>query len=338
MPVSRILLIDTMNIFMRASFVTRGDAYEKAGLALSIALNSIKYAYQKFEADHVVFCLEGKSWRKEVYTPYKANRAVARMGKSQAQLDDDKIFFDTLNDFVAFIKDHTNCTVLKHSRCEADDFIARWIQIFGQDPNNHFTIVSTDTDFVQLIAPNVQIYDGVSKTLYKDTGVYDEKFKLKVDKKGNKREALNPEYALFEKCIRGDTSDNVSSAFPGVRTKGSAKKAGIDDAFADRNNQGFTWVNFMKTTWEDADGLQHTVEQDYERNRMLIDLSRQPQDIIDALDVTILDTLDTPKSNKMIGASFLKFCGKHELVRLAEYPEPIVEMLSKKFDRKLFEE
>ena len=28
-------------------------------------------------------------------------------------------------------------------------------------------------------------------------------------------------YLLFEKCIRGDTSDNVFSAYPGVRKKGT---------------------------------------------------------------------------------------------------------------------
>lgn len=332
---ARFILVDTLNLFMRASHVTRGDAYEKAGLALSIAINSVKWAYQKFEGDHIVFLLEGHSWRKDVYKPYKANRAVKRLEKSQTEIEEDRIFFDTLNDFVTYIRDHTNCTVLKHSKCEADDLIARWIQIFGQDSNNHFTIVSTDTDFAQLLAPNVQIYDGVNKTIYRDTGVFDEKFKPKSDKKGKLLEALNPEYVLFEKCIRGDSSDNIASAYPGVRSKGSSKKAGIEEAFADRDNQGFVWVNFFKSTWEDPDGNVHVVEKDYERNKLLIDLTQQPQDIKDALDETILTTLETPKSNRMIGASFLKFCGRHELKRLAEHPEPIVEMFSSGFDRVL---
>ena len=29
-----------------------------------------------FNGDHVVFCLEGRSWRKDVYEPYKKNRKV----------------------------------------------------------------------------------------------------------------------------------------------------------------------------------------------------------------------------------------------------------------------
>ena len=30
----------------------------------------------------------------------------------------------------------------------------------------------------------------------------------------------DPEWLLFEKCIRGDTSDNIFSAYPGVSQEG----------------------------------------------------------------------------------------------------------------------
>jgi len=124
----KFLLVDTFNMLMRAKHVTRGDSFEKAGLAIAISINSIKWAYQKFGADHIVFCLEGRSWRKDAYSEYKANRAVTQLGKSQRDIDEDTIFFEAINDFMNFIKDHTNCTVLKAQGCEADDFIARWIQ------------------------------------------------------------------------------------------------------------------------------------------------------------------------------------------------------------------
>lgn len=329
---AKFLLVDTLNMFMRAQFVTRGDAYEKAGLSMMITINSIKSAWQKFGADHVVFCLEGRSWRKDFYSLYKANRAVARLGKSAREIEDDQIFMAAANDFMNFIKEHTNATVLQHSRVEADDFIARWIQMFGKNPQHEFIIVSSDSDFVQLLAPNVKIFDGVNKKIYTCDGVFDDKMKPLYDKKGNAVEAVNPEYVLFEKCIRGDSSDNVPSAYPGVRTKGSAKKAGIDDAFADRHNQGFTYVNFMKTRWEDFEGKQHVVEEDYKRNVTLIDLTQQPQDIKEILDQTILETIKEPKNVKQIGVQFLKFCGRHELNRLAENPQAVVDIFTKGFD------
>ena len=48
-------------------------------------------------------------------------------------------------------------------------------------------------------------------------GYFDKKGNLVLDKKTKKeKEAFNPEWLLFEKCMRGDTSDNV---FPIFRSK-----------------------------------------------------------------------------------------------------------------------
>ncbi len=317
-----------MNLLFRAKHVTRGDSYEKAGLSLSIVLNSIKSAWNKFEADHVVFCLDGKSWRKDVYPEYKANRAVNKLGMSSRELEEEKVFFEIANDFLNFVDQRTRCTVLKHSKCEADDFIASWIQKYSNNGVNKFVIVSSDSDFVQLLAPNVSIYDGVNKKVYTADGVFDDKLKPLYDKQGILVEPVNPEFALFEKCIRGDSSDNIASAYPGVRTKGSAKKAGIEEAFADRHSQGYIWVNFMKHKWEDIYGVEHTVEEDFKRNRDLIDLTRQPDDIKSSLNETIEKTLAEEKDVKQLGIHFLKFCGKHELKKISEQAESFVKILS----------
>ena len=59
---STYVLVDTANTFFRARHVVRGDLDTKVGMALHITLNSIKKAWQDFDADHVVFCLEGRSF------------------------------------------------------------------------------------------------------------------------------------------------------------------------------------------------------------------------------------------------------------------------------------
>src|SRR5579872_2106368 len=105
------LLIDTFNLLKRAQHVTRGDSYEKAGLAVMIVINSVRWAWQKFGAEHAVFALEGKSWRRDHYSLYKANRAVKRLELSQRDIEEDQIFMEAANDFMNFIKTHTNCTV-----------------------------------------------------------------------------------------------------------------------------------------------------------------------------------------------------------------------------------
>ena len=66
------LLFDSANTFFRARHVVRGDDIDtKTGLALHICINSVKKCWERFKADHVVFCFEGRSWRKDTYTPYK---------------------------------------------------------------------------------------------------------------------------------------------------------------------------------------------------------------------------------------------------------------------------
>ena len=72
------ILVDTANTFFRARHVVRGDLDTKVGMALHITLSGVKKAWSDFDADHVVFCLEGRSWRKDFYEPYKRNRQVTR--------------------------------------------------------------------------------------------------------------------------------------------------------------------------------------------------------------------------------------------------------------------
>jgi hypothetical protein len=111
-------------------------------------------------------------------------------------------------------------------------------------------------------------------------GHFDDKGRPIIDKKTQlPKPAPNPEWLLFEKCMRGDTSDNVFSAYPGVRTKGTSKKVGLTEAFEDRKSKGFSWNNLMLQRWTDHEGKEHRVLEDYERNRRLIDLSHQPENI-----------------------------------------------------------
>ena len=48
-----------------------------------------------------------------------------------------------------------------------------------------------------------------------------------------------------------DTSDNVFSAYPGVRKKGTRNKVGLLEAFADKDTKGYNWNNMMLQRWVD---------------------------------------------------------------------------------------
>ena len=151
------ILVDTANTFFRARHVINGDADLKLGMAFHITLNSIKKAWQDFEGTHVVFCSEGRSWRKDYYEPYKRNRQVARDALTEKQQEEDTIFWEAFDTFKDFVSEKTNCTVLQHKELEADDLIAMWTQ---EHPNDDHVIISTDSDFYQLLADNVTKYNG----------------------------------------------------------------------------------------------------------------------------------------------------------------------------------
>ena len=127
----------------------------------------------------------------------------------------------------------------------------------------------------------------------------------------------DPEWLLFEKCIRGDTADNIFSAYPGVRKKGSKNKIGLEEAFADKSSQGFTWNNFMLQRWTDHNGDEHRVLDDYTRNLALIDLTAQPANIKEALDGVIVEQVQKPAIGQ-VGLHFMKFCGQWDLDRIGQ--------------------
>jgi 5'-3' exonuclease len=319
------ILVDTANTFFRARHATRGDLNDKIGMSLATVLGSVRKAWRDFKGDHVIFFLEGRSWRKDVYAPYKRQRTEARAAQSPREAEEDRVFWETFDQFKDYITEKTNCTVLQHPRLEADDLIAGWIK---SHPADSHIIISTDGDFAQLIAPNVKQYNGVMQITTTDKGYFDEKGKYVIDKKTKLPKPIpDPEWLLFEKCMRGDTSDNIFSAYPGVREKGTKNKVGLRDAFADRDSRGYNWNNLMLQRWTDHEGVEHRVLDDYQRNVVLCDLTAQPSDIQLLIKETIDAATTAEKNIPQVGVRLLKLCSEYDLVKISEqvtsYAEPL---------------
>ena len=318
------ILVDTANTFFRARHAVKGDVELKIGMSLHVTLNSVKKAWKDFEGKHVIFCLEGRSWRKDYYAPYKRNRSDARAAHNEKEAEEERVFWETFDEFKTFVTEKTNCTVLQHPQLEADDLIAGFIQAH---PHDNHVVISTDGDFAQLIAPNVKQYNGVSEVTTTHEGYFDAKGKRVKDKKtGEEKPAPNPEWLLFEKCMRGDTSDNVFSAYPGVRTKGTKNKVGLEEAFTDRATKGYSWNNLMLQKWVDHEGAEHRVLDDYQRNVRLCDLTAQPDDIRKLIDTAIAEAVALQKDVNQVGTRLMKFCASYDLVKITEniqqYAEP----------------
>ena len=304
------------------------DAWEKMGYALHITLSAVNKVYQRFQADHVVFALEGRSWRKDFYAPYKRQRAEARAAQTETEQEEDRLFWETFDNLTKYLREQTNCSVVRHENAEADDVIARWIALHPQDQH---VIISSDTDFVQLLSENVEQYNGITDELLTIHGIYDAKGRPVVDKKTKEPKTIpDPEWLLFEKCMRGDASDNVFSAYPGVRTKGTKNRTGLLEAYQDRQDKGYAWNNLMLQRWTDHEGVEHRVLDDYERNRHLIDLTAQPDTVKQQVDQAIREQI-SHKDTGQVGIRFMRFCGKYELIRASEAAEQFSRWLNETY-------
>ena len=326
------ILVDSFNMYHRAKHVAmRGSNVDmRIGMAFHIMMNSVKMCYNKFNADHAVFCLEGRSWRKDFYEPYKRNRKDAREALSVREQEENQIMFDAYDNMVQFLDKKTNVTLLQNKQAEADDMIAMFIE---SHPNDDHIVISSDSDYLQLIQDNVRIYDGVQNRIITKEGFFKDDKNMTPMKDKKTKELLpapDPEWLLFEKCIRGDTSDNIFSAYPGVRKKGSRNKTGMIEAFEDKATGGFNWNNFMLQKWTDHHGDEHTVREDYERNVKLIDLTAQPTE----LKVDFVETIaeaSKPKNINGVGVNFLKWCGVWDLQNLSKAPDEMAAILNKSY-------
>ena len=324
------VLIDTANLFFRARHIAgrASSPEEKAAFCLHIILSSANKVARMVNADHVVFALEGRSWRKDFYKPYKANRAEAKKALTDQQVEEDKMFWEAYESLTKYLSEKTNCSVIRCPIAEGDDVMARWIALH---PHDEHVVVSSDTDIVQLVAPNVKQYNGITDELITLEGTFNDKGKIVIDKKTKEpKPPADPKWLLFEKCVRGDSSDNVFSAYPGARTKGTKNKVGIVEAFEDRGKKGFNYNNFMLQRWTDPDGVEHRVLDDYERNRMLIDLTAQPEEIKETVDACIREQV-SHKDIGQVGSHFLKFCGRYELAKVSETAASFGDWLNKHY-------
>lgn len=294
----------------------------------------IKKACDKFSPDHLIMAMDGNgTWRKALYPLYKMNRQDKYQNMTPAEVETYESLKDTFeNDFIPFIKDKTNISVIGFNNAEADDIVCRFIKLHPNDLN---VIISSDNDYVQLLSDNVLIYNTMDDRLITKEGIIGEKNKLikftlkdgkitvcKTDPFVNKNDSPTPmkdwiDYALFMKCIRGDKSDNIFSAYPKVREKSTTKSIGIEDAFNDRVSKGYNWQSFMNSTWKTPLGETKLVKECYELNKKIIDLNEIPEELRMGIDKHIKEVLEEKPMNN-VSTNLVRYLQEHQLVRLGE--------------------
>lgn len=290
-------IFDVTNLmYISAAAVSKNIKYDKGAtvedipkmVLHSVLLMMLKWK-SKIKADNVIAAFEGgNNWRK-TYTEengnirkYKANRVYDPM---LAELRNALPLFKELLD------EHTALTVFSVSKMEADDVIAAFCQLEANE-NHQVTIISSDQDYIQLLKnENVKLLNPISGQ-YRNTP-------------SDKKYVENIDYWLFLKLIRGDSGDNVQSAFPKVR------ETKLKEAF----NDSFKMINLLNETWKDGNGNVNIVKDKIEENRILMDLACQPIDIRNELETGVRQQWN--KIRKYNHIKFLNGLGKLGLNSIA---------------------
>ena len=78
------ILIDFSNLFHRMKHTSMKNSTidERLGMVMHQMLSGVTSVWNKFNADHCIFALEGSSWRKQFYPEYKLNRKIKTLQKN----------------------------------------------------------------------------------------------------------------------------------------------------------------------------------------------------------------------------------------------------------------
>ena len=144
----------------------------------------------------VIFDSARKTFRNEIYSDYKANRAEAP--------DDLAPQFEYIRKSVLAF----NLPSVELMNYEADDLIATYVdKILAQGAK--VTIVSSDKDLMQLYKKDVRIFDPMKNKFIKEEDV-------------QKKFGVNSNKVIDVQALAGDSSDNVPGV-PGIGVKTAAE-------------------------------------------------------------------------------------------------------------------
>jgi len=205
---SRVLLIDSMNTFLRSFAMINHMNPSGAHIGgLTGFLKSIGFAIRHIKPTRVICIFDGSGSttnKKNLYPEYKAHRKLQRITNWDG--------FDGKEDESASIEnqmlrliEYLKCLpvdLLSIDKIEADDVIGH---IVGKMENEVY-IMSADQDFMQLVSDKVTIYSPIKKKFYTP--------KLVKEEYG-----LYPQNFINKKILMGDDSDNI----PGVKGLGPKK-------------------------------------------------------------------------------------------------------------------
>lgn len=243
---------------------------------------SLKKILKKYDDGKIVLCFDSQTyWRKEKHPHYKGSRKKKR---DESNFDWN-LFFELWNKIYAEFVENIPYYCIRLENAEADDIIAILTMMHFHD--HKIVIVSSDEDFLQLqhhCPKNVEQYSVKHK-----------KF-------------ITPEsqgYNLFEHIVKGDAGDGI----PNILSK-------LDHfAMSDEKQKPISAKKILE--WKSYGGISSPTEfcldndmlERFEMNRMLIDFTKIPKDIIESIQTQYADY-------KVAQGKLYKYCVKYKLTKI----------------------
>jgi DNA polymerase-1 len=193
------IIFDLNNLTARAYYINKSGNYlsrsdgKKTGVVY-VSLKSVKHIVDKFTPEEVIFVSDKgiSQYRREIYPEYKANR---RQNQTEEEKQDFYEYIDQIKRLEEYLKSLGH-KVIRYDKTEADDIIA-YITELEKDMSKYM-LISTDTDFFQLLPTGLMIFDPVKEMLITDEYIK-EKF------------GIEKEQYIFYKSMIGDKTDNVDA-------------------------------------------------------------------------------------------------------------------------------
>ncbi len=203
----KLLLVDGSNLLFQMFYGMPARIVGKNGKLIHGTLGfvgALLKILKMTQPSHLAVFFDGEceNVRVEIDGEYKANRP------DYSEMAEEDTPFSQLPDIYAAL-DHLKIAHAETSVCETDDVLAAYALAYGKD--RQVVISSFDSDFFQLITPNVSVlrYRG-DKTLLCGEDYVREKFGVSANR-----------YADY-KCLVGDTADNIKGV-PMVGPKTAAR-------------------------------------------------------------------------------------------------------------------
>ncbi len=243
MQKNKFFILDAYALIFRSYYAfINNPRYNSKGLNTSAIYgftNVLDEIIKKENPSHIAVCFDApaKTFRKDLYPEYKANR--------QATPEDIKKSIPHIKDILKAYK----IPILEQAGYEADDLAGSLAKKFST-PEFDIFLMTSDKDYLQLIDENIKVYKP--KTKKYDVRIID------VDKFKELYGLQSPEQYIEVLALAGDTADNVPG-IPGVGEKTALKllqKYGSIDGI-----------------YENIDKLSPKQREKFEQNKELLQLS-----------------------------------------------------------------